>query len=511
MQQKSLRLLSLAGAILILSSLACSLVSPTPASWAGTPSAEARAATNTAYAATQQAAPTQPTPIPPTPTPEIARTPPTPSPTTPPDGPWLVYPAPDAAGLHAFDVEAGTIRLIPLPPPILWQDLHTGLAPDGRSLYLRAGSPNNTDELAIYRVDLPAGEVAKLTPLLSIVLQRRIVNAQGTRAGQALDAVTAPQSLAWSPNGRFLAFLAALDSDSSDVYLFDTLKERFERLTGLYSQSATPVWAPQSNWLVHQEIIPDAAGEDVRVESVQVIRVPGYDDQRALYLPSTESQQEIFLGWVNAQSFISYSRTPDFPRTLRLVNVETGETSLILPGEFTGAAFDPKSRTLALSLQENQAPPAEGLIAGVYRLPPDRAALTLQRAGIWQGLTWAPGGLFLAEGPQGALAFSPEGDSLLLAEEEYLRLSPNGSWLLGWGEGQTTPTGLRLYQTSGGTFMQTITDQPVETLFWQPDSLAFFLLSEGILYQVRFPGLKLEQIESGFSPEGALPFIWVDA
>ena len=36
-------------------SLACRLTSPTPASWSGTPSAEARHATNTAFALTQDA------------------------------------------------------------------------------------------------------------------------------------------------------------------------------------------------------------------------------------------------------------------------------------------------------------------------------------------------------------------------------------------------------------------------------------------------------------------------
>jgi WD40 repeat protein len=505
--------LGIAGVILLAASLACSLVSPTPASWAGTPSAQARAATNTAYAQTQAAAPPVDTPAPSSPTPETPIETLTPSPTLEPDGPWLVYPAPDGGGLRAYDVEAAITIDIHLPKPVIARDLTTGLRPNGAALYIRAGSPLNTDELAIYRVTLPEGEVTVLTPLLSILLQRRIINEQGTRAFDALAAVTAPDGLAWSPDGRYLAFLAALDGDSSDLYIYDTLKEEIERLTGLYSQSQTPFWSPQSNWLLHQELADiepaDPAGITGRSEGVFALRVPSYDDQRTLYLPHPESINEVFLGWANTQTFVSYSATDGFPRSLRLVNIETGEESFVLQRYFEKTAFDPLSGTLALVLGDENAA-LIGLTAGVYLLPPDRAAFELLRAGIWHTLSWDSGGMFLASGPQGAFAFSPEGEGVLLADEGDLQLSPSGNWFLAWGDGLTTPVGLRLYQSPSGNFMQNITEKQVTRLFWQPDSQAFFLFSEGELFQVRFPGLKLNQIDTGFDADGPLPMVWME-
>ncbi len=505
--------LVIAGVSLLAASLACSLVSPTPASWAGTPTALARAATNTAYAQTQAAVPPEKTPLPPSSTSEIYIETVTPSPTLAPSGPWLIFPAPDGGGLHAYDVEAGLIIDIPLPEPVITSDLSNGLQPNGEALYIRAGSPLNTDELAIYRVTLPDGEVTLLTPLLSILLQRRIINEEGTRAFDALAAITAPGGLAWSPNGRFLAFLAALDGDSSDLYIYDTLKDEFERLTGLYSQSQTPFWSPQSSWLIHQELTDieaaDQAGITGRSEGVFALRVPSYDDQRNLYLPPPESVGEVFLGWANSQSFVSYSQTPGFPRSLRLVNIETGEENFVLQRYFDLTAFDPQSGTLALVLGDENAAQL-GLIAGVYLLPPDRVAFDLQRAGGWFTLSWDPGGMFIASGPQGAFAFTPQGKGVLLADEVALQLSPNGSWFLAWGDGLSAPTGLRLYQSPGGNFMQNITERKVTNLFWQPDSQAFFLFSESELFEIRFPGLKLNRIETGFGGETPLPMSWVE-
>ncbi len=59
----------------------------------------------------------------------------------------------------------------------------------------------NTDEFGLYQIDLPSTTVTKLTPLLSLVVQRKIVNEEGTRAFDTLRAVTREDGLAWSPMG----------------------------------------------------------------------------------------------------------------------------------------------------------------------------------------------------------------------------------------------------------------------------------------------------------------------
>ena len=116
---------------------------------------------------------------------------------------------------------AGVTLEISLPEPIIVSDLVNGLSPDGHTLIVRAGSPLNTDEFALYRIDLPSTTVTKLTPLLSLTVQRKIVNQEGTRAFDTLRAVSREDGLAWSPDGTYLAFTAALNVTSSDLYLWN--------------------------------------------------------------------------------------------------------------------------------------------------------------------------------------------------------------------------------------------------------------------------------------------------
>ena len=120
----------LAGVLLalMLASLACKLTTAAPASWSGTPTAEARKATNDAINATQQAAVEEDEGLlTPTATEVMATA--TPRPTVAVDGPWLVYAVPDSGLIEAYDLDAGVTLEISLPEPIIASDLVNGLSP----------------------------------------------------------------------------------------------------------------------------------------------------------------------------------------------------------------------------------------------------------------------------------------------------------------------------------------------------------------------------------------------
>jgi len=489
--------------------LACRLTSATPASWAGTPTAQMQATRNAAFLLTQNANVEELDLSTSTPLPEIERSS-TPKPSIVHDGPWLIYPAPSGSALHAYDVDSKTILEIFLPEPIYTDDLVHGRSPDGNTLIVRAGSPLNTDELALYRIDLPSTEVTKITPLLSLTLQRKIVNQEGTRARETFQAITRPDALAWSPDGRFLAFTAALDNESSDLYVFDTLNARVERLNGLYSQNAAPYWSPSSNWLISQELGALIAEGVWRSDVVSGLRVPGYDDQNTLYLPGGENLGEVFVGWINAQNFISYSRLAEGASNLRQVNVETQGLRVIFPDLFDGAALDPDSRTLVFIVGDENAA-TQGITAGVYILEPESTVYRLLRAGSWDQLTWDQGGMFIVSGPQGVFALSPQGEGMFLPDERDARLSPSSNWLLAWGKGLDDDFGARLYQPPSDHPLQTIQTGIVDAVMWQPNSNAFYIQSEGQLSIVPFPGLNPVEIESGFSTESPLVLIWVES
>jgi hypothetical protein len=493
--------------VILLASLACQLTSPTPASWSGTPTARVLNATNTAVARTLQAGLGDVTPLPPTVTPTKKPGTPTPQETQVLDGPWLIYPAPNDEGLHAFDVDTETTLTIDLPKPMVIADLQTGLSPQGDRLVIRAGSPLNTDELALYQIVLPSLQVTKLTPLLSLTLQRRIVNQIGTLAFDILEVVTRSDSLAWSPDGRFLAFTAALDNESSDLYVLDTLNNRIDRLNGLSSHAATPFWALNSTSLVSQEL--GRVGEAWRAEAVYSLSVPGFGDQNVLYLPDQGAQEEIFLGWINADTFISYSNSDDGNRKLQQVGTNPIKIESIFEAYFKEAAFDQLTQVLAFNLGEKEAAP-QGLVAGIYIVQPNQLGYRLQRAGYWDGLVWDPGGFFVVQGAQGVYTFSAQEQDVFLPDEANVRISSDGQWLIGWGNGIETMAGARLYQPPNTNPLQTISEKTVGAVLWQPDSRGFFIFIEGELYHVEFPSLKLNPVQIGFPDSGSFDLIWVD-
>jgi hypothetical protein len=352
-------------------------------------------------------------------------------------------------------------------------------------------------------------EVTKISPLLSITLQRKIVNEDGTRAFETFEAITLEEGIAWSPSGRFLAFNAALDNESSDLYVYDQLNNRVERLNGLYTHSASPSWSPGSNWLISQEMSKDDSDIGWRAENVTGLQIPGYDAQNSLYLPPSDSKGEVFVGWINPQSFMVYSRTPSGASTLKQVDVQTQRSTIVFDGLFDQVVFDPLSQTLAVTVNNDQAA-AKGMVAGVYLHQPESASFALQRAGEWQNLSWDPVGRFVAAGSQGVFAFDPSGSNMLFEGEGNIRLSPAENWLLAWGDGSTSAVGLRLYQPASDHPLQTITQAQVQNVFWAPNSKSFFVQSDGSLYHLVFPILMMNEVETGFSESEPIDLLWVD-
>jgi hypothetical protein len=422
--------------LVLATGMACQLTSPRPASWAGTPTAEARM---TEIALTQAAlrgdadyvfTPTLPTAIPEE-TPTLTSTP-TPQITM--KGPWLIFAAPNGTGLNAYDIQAGVTHQISLPEPIIADDLVSGYASDSNALFIRAGSVMNAEELALYQIDLPSiGDsstnfvVSRISSLLSISLQRQIVNQEGNRAQEALTAVTRPDGLAWSPDGRFLAFTAALVNETSDLYVLDTLNNRVNRANRYLTQNASPLWSPDSSWLISQEIELNRFAEDWRAADVGGVIMPSFINQDNIYPPPSDSREEVFVGWRNIDTFISYSLTAEGPSLLRQVTLNKLRESMIYEAPFKQVAFDPESGILALILGHDSAF-SQGMSGGIYRLLPDSTTFNFQQGGNWDNLIWDPAGMFVASGSQGVVMFTPNGESLFFLVREMHAYHP---WVIG--------------------------------------------------------------------------------
>ncbi len=151
-----------------------------------------------------------------------------------------------------------------------------------------------------------------------------------------------------------------------------------------------------------------------------------------------------------------------------------------------------------------------GMMAGIYLFEPDSSDYRLHREGEWEQLVYDQGGMFVTTGSQGALAFTSDEEEIYLPGEVGVRMSPLGNWIVAWGNGEGSTAGARLYQPASDRPLQTLTDMPVTSVYWQPDSKGFFLYGESALYYLRFPSLNMEEIEGGFIGNDILELIWVE-
>lgn len=103
-----------------------------------------------------------------------------------------------------------------LTPGVSW-------SPDGRSLAIGAKAG---DQDAIYIVDVQTGSYQKKT----------------------FDFQTIG-SVAWSPNGRFLAFDAAPSAPQSDIYLYEISTGQLTQITDDIFSDKQAVWSPESDFL----------------------------------------------------------------------------------------------------------------------------------------------------------------------------------------------------------------------------------------------------------------------
>jgi hypothetical protein len=199
-----------------------------------------------------------------------------------------------------------------------------------------------------------------------------------------------------------------------------------------------------------------------------------------LYEP--ESGGEVFVGWSEGDSLISYSFRADGNRDLRASGADGAVETILVPSGFDEAAYDPASGVIALAAVQDLSASGAGpgaFLWDVLRREPRRID-----AGEWQTVEWSPGaGRFYFEGPGGVLGVAPEGDLVAAPDVDRVSPSPDGSHVVLWGDGfADRRPGIHLY-TSDLEFVRTLEEFDVSVVSWRPDSAGVVAMAEaGLTY-----------------------------
>ncbi len=248
--------------------------------------------------------------------------PPTPIPVAPPaplseNGPWLIYYDRNTSSLMAANGDGtGYQTLLTgfVYQPDFAGSVNNQLAVVSPWSEIEAEVPWNT---ALLIINLPSGEIQDVFPLVTY---------------PGIPEENIPyfyDSLAWSPDGRYLAFIGAINGPSADLYVYDAFTGNVTRLTTGENRADSPQWSPDGKWVIHDE--RENVGGVCDMRAIWAVRLVDIETQK---LYSGGCNVDI-ITWLDDDHFLGIDRQNGADRDLRLFNLLAGDSIEL----FSGYAF----------------------------------------------------------------------------------------------------------------------------------------------------------------------------
>jgi hypothetical protein len=428
------------------------------------------------------------------------------------EGPWLIFTTgqgiwadaiwavnPDGTGLTEFTVPG---QHISRP-----RNLAAAVSPSGGYLaFITASDPNKLTGLTLNLLKLPEGVIKTVTPLSSPETEPEPGADPAQRPPEPLLALTQERSLAWAPDGRSLAFMAAFEGPSSDLYVYSMEAGTVTRLTDGPSQGIRPLWSPDGRFILHFGVNTLGTGAGYDMAGAWAARADD-TEVRSLYDPSS-SAEEVVLGWTGGDTFaiFSYAFGSGGPENLRTVRIETGAVEALWEGAFRDAALDPEGGGILLLVDEDAAGRNDDGAAGLYFLSPGSDPVRILEDEPSQVIWSQEAQLFFARTEFGIVAVSPGGDWNQLHDFTG-RLpvsSPVDKELAWYGD-----AGLWVGDLISSLDLpqpEQIFTEPVLHAVWGPSGQNLPFFTEDGLYVLQKPELRPTLVGRGLS---ALDTIWM--
>ena len=218
------------------------------------------------------------------------------------------------------------------------QPYRHGLSPDKKYFAYITGEYAPT----LVVLDMQTNSIILETPLSGPNSQIKPDMNAGDPGQSVLLAMQFYGSLAWSPDSSRLAFVAAMDNFSTDLYLFNPTDLSVTRLTDEASNAAHINWSPDGYFIQYVTVNNFGTGAGMDMDAVWV-----YDTGQGVpkMLEQSISSGEDFLAWIDNKSFYMNSWSAACANyNLRTVDAVTGNQEVILESCFSGAAYEPESQ-----------------------------------------------------------------------------------------------------------------------------------------------------------------------
>lgn len=506
--------------------------STVPASTAGLP--KYNAALNTTLSPTA----VPPTPVPPTPTATVR------GPLSP-NGPYLAYQdqVGDQTYIKLLDADGTGQSIFSYPtnaaPFNLNLPYSNTISPDGKWMAYYSGSAGtcfgevgpDTSDLSLNLMSLSDGKTRVVTRLLSKDYPANFVKAaqQLGRADVTADMLqntfvcTINQALDWSPDGRYLAFAGQMDGLSSDIYLYDSVSGAIKRYSSGPEEIVWICWSPDGKWILDGSTywVGEGMQNNIYATSANGVTI----NQLSKGTPQVVTSSD----WLDDHSYFdSNGANGPGDYDLKLVDVNTGTTSIIWRGSYSPFAFIPSGNWVTLQANTLTWPEnGSDFQTGIFLV--DTTSLKQTRvnsSGPWgsgyppefTALGYNQDKLFLVRNiSSGEIQFLSSDGNLTSSgvQAERISVSPDRlDWIAIAGN-------LQVFSDDGSLIR--IVDLPanldpknIGTIIWRPDSSGLFFTYKNSQDQSSRLGLYALDLAKGnptqvdtLSPTSPSNFLWV--
>lgn len=474
--------------------------------------------TNTPSATSTRTPPPLPTPLPtrtPTITPTRTSTPIIPATVDPQllgtpfeAGPWLIISSSD--GLWALSYDAYQLVQLEASPILAPARLESGMSPSGAHLaYILSSGPQKPGGLTLVIQHLPDGQRRAVIQLSADSGSSSSEESSNTDARRAILSM---EGLAWSPDGRWLAFTGMQDNLSADLYVYSLDNDQVTRLTESSQHEINPVWSPDSTRIVYQVTgeIPESGAP--RVSAVQVVDAR---NGAISLLYQTSSRGETLAGWLDLNTAFLFSRQLECDGTaLQSVRITSGVADSLFEGCFSDALYDARERNLFFSVSASLARDcpcrSAGQEPGLFFLPAGLGLPQKLSSESILELRRAPGldGFFARTETGWMMAFNSKGEKREIppAVQGLLPVADAASGRQAWS-GPEGSVGLGLWLNEGqGTPRRIFAGSPFQP-HWSPGGETLIFFSGSTLYSAFSPAFSPNEMTS--FPAGALQSAWL--
>jgi WD40 repeat protein len=408
----------------------------------------------------------------------------------PANGPWLL--SKDENNLYL--VGANQTTPINSEKVVAPGDLEAMIAPKGGYVaFVTSADPSAISGLNLNIYNLTSKKMEKVIALTSAKTEPKPNAGPGDPALEAVRSITEFNSLAWSPDGRRLAFIGVQDGPSSDLYMYALDTQKVTRLTDGPSQGFSPSWSPDGKYIVQFGATSFGTGAGISMAGVWATQA---DTGISTSLYPTTSSGEIELGWANANTTLVYSFNAMCGYyNLRAVSLQPLKVTTVFGGCFNATAFDPASGSIVLGITQGQADLCncgKKVDSGLYLVKLDGSLKRLNSADVRSvaylknaGAAWG-----YADN-QGGIAYSLAGKALTLPAglpSGTPFVSAGGkAWAWTAGSIDKKP-GVWVGAPDGN--VTKVSDLPSGAATWTQDGSALLFLSNTSLYAAPAPGYQ---------------------